>query len=508
MHVIVIVKETKSVTVVCLLQEYRVTSRQRQLAVLTPSRLIELAYMSALLEQYPFSKSQPVSNKVEVIRTFLNKVVTVVPLESIGYAIGYSEYSLAVHCTRVLLESKIVLPPSQLMSEGILQAGMLLQGRGVPQHVMAQQRKQLLAKIVQSLPYNVYSQFQADYGISRTDNKFTMDIMTTIPAGLSTSVSMECTEPLKEKPQKEVDYLGILHKRIHSDFIRMAQEGNVKIICGLSIELLYFVGFSSETENSTSHFESPLDVLRQGNKKLTALAGECRAHTSSKNNSKMLDTVNEIRQHSLAICTALLGGFMEQQEIDIPLVKSCKDRSTAFSLLGPASVGVWALANLKYAHISPLLSKCRGNQLLVKIKKYVEAIFEREAMNEAESEQYSAKLQFMVHGLATTVTCNSQYVSYSLERQLVEVCRDRKIDIDTPLDDLIKKWGRLFEENILSLVALSHRPLIARWLKWALMVHNLREKLAQYTAVGVVGLVNSGKSTLVNSLFKIDVSEF
>ena len=59
------------------------TSRQRQLAVLTPSRLIELAYMSALLEQYPFSKSQPVSNKVEDIRTFLDKVVRVVPLESI-----------------------------------------------------------------------------------------------------------------------------------------------------------------------------------------------------------------------------------------------------------------------------------------------------------------------------------------------------------------------------------------------------------------------------------------
>ena len=486
------------------------TSRQRQLAVLTPSRLIELAYMSALLEQYPFSKSQPVSNKVEVIRTFLDKVVTVVPLESIGYAIGYSEYSLAVHCTRVLMESKIELPPSQLMSEGLFQAGQLLQGRGVPPHVMAHQRKQLVAKIVQSIPYHpkVSSQLQADYRISHSDNKFTMDIMTTIPAGLSTSVSMEYTEPLKEIPQKEVDSLVILQKRIHSDWVNQAQEGRDKIICGLSIEQLYSVGYSSETKKSMSHFESPLDVLRQGNKKLTALAGECRAHTSSKNNSKMLDTVNEIRKRSLAICTALLGGFMEQQKISIPLVKSRKDRSTAFSLLGPASVGVWALSNLKYADISPLLSQCHGNQLLVKIENYVKAIFEREAMNEAESEQYAAKLQFIVQGLATTVTCNSQYVSYSLERQLVEVCRDRKIDIDTPLDDLIKKWGRLFEENILSLVALSHRPLIARWLKWALMVHNLREKLAQYTAVGVVGLVNSGKSTLVNSLFKIDVSGF
>ena len=38
------------------------------------------------------------------------------------------------------------------------------------------------------------------------------------------------------------------------------------------------------------------------------------------------------------------------------------------------------------------------------------------------------------------------------------------------------------------------------------MVHNLREELAKYTAVGVAGLVNSGKSNLVNSLFGIQVS--
>ena len=501
MHVIVIVKET-SVTVIFSLQEYRVTSRQRQLAVLTPSRLIELAYMSALLEQYPFSKSQQVSNKVEVIKTFLIKVVRVVPLESIGYAIGYGEYSLAVHCTRVLMESKIELPPSQLMSEGLAQAVNYVRGRGVPPQIMAHARKQLEAKVKQ---YSTPSIFPVCFMISDTDNKLRMYA---VAPDLSESVSIDYHEPLKDIQQKESENLLKLQHKMESDCLHEAQEGGIKIICGLSIEQLYFVGYSSEAEQSTSQFESPLDVLRRGNKKLTALAGECRAHTSSKKNSKMLDTVNEIRKRSLAICTALLGGFMEQQEISIPLVKSRKDRSTAFSLLGPASVGVWALSNLKYADISPLLSQCRGNQLLVKIENYVKAIFEREAMNEAESEQYAAKLQFIVQGLETTVTCNSQYVSYSLERQLVEVCRDRKIDIDTSLDDLIKKWGRLFEENILSLVAFSHRPLIARWLKWALMVHNLREKLAQYTAVGVVGLVNSGKSTLVNSLFKIDVSGF
>ena len=119
--------------------------------------------------------------------------------------------------------------------------------------------------------------------------------------------------------------------------------------------------------------------------------------------------------------------------------------------------------------------------------------------------RYAAKLQFMVQGMRKTVTCNSQYISYSFERQLVAVCKERKIDASIPLDILVKKWCGLFRDNTLSLVREGYRPLIARWLKWALMIHNLREKLAKYTSIGVVGLVNSGKSKLINTLFGIQV---
>ena len=68
---------------------------------------------------------------------------------------------------------------------------------------------------------------------------------------------------------------------------------------------------------------SPLDVLRQGNSELTRLAEELMSatekSTSTKSNAEMLQTVNNIRKDNLAICTALLGGFMEQQWIVIPL---------------------------------------------------------------------------------------------------------------------------------------------------------------------------------------------
>ena len=119
---------------------------------------------------------------------------------------------------------------------------------------------------------------------------------------------------------------------------------------------------------------------------------------------------------------------------------------------------------------------------------------------------YAGKLQFMVQGLEKTVSCNSQYISYSLERQLVALCNTLNITADTPTKKLIEEWDTLFKKDVLSLVIPSHRPLVARWMRWALMIHNLREELAKYMAVGVVGLVNSGKSRLVNSLFHIQVS--
>jgi len=69
----------------------------------------------------------------------------------------------------------------------------------------------------------------------------------------------------------------------------------------------------------------------------------------------------------------------------------------------------------------------------------------------------------------------------------------------------VKQWDEIFKGDALSLVAKSHRSLVARWIKWAVLVHDLRESLAKYTCVGVTGLVNSGKSYLVSKLFGIEV---
>lgn len=74
------------------------TVRQYQLAKLTPSQVIELAYLSALLEQFGDGvESHRISHKFQVIQTFLENVVKVVPFESIVYAISTND-SQEQHC--------------------------------------------------------------------------------------------------------------------------------------------------------------------------------------------------------------------------------------------------------------------------------------------------------------------------------------------------------------------------------------------------------------------------
>ena len=478
------------------------STRQRQLAVLTPSQLIELAYLSALLEQYPFHKSQPISTKVETIKIFLEKVVQVVPLESITYAMAYSRYKVAKFCAESLVESKINLPVSVLMHNGLRDAYLHLSAGTVS---VINTTDRVAEEIRDKYPHlkNELSHYNVIQGP-------TGKILRVIyPMGTVTNEAIKSVEV----PDDELIQSKYLDEIISMERLQMQNMQNYAsiVICETNIEHLYHISSHSESQQQ-SLFKSPLDILREGKSTLTRLARQLidakEKQTSKVCNVVLLKKVNQIRAFDLAICTALLGGFMEQQKVEIPLVKSQLNQSLAFAVNGPASVGVWALSSLKYEDIHPILSRCRGKQLLVSIERYIKSISKSISTQEVESkdEQYAAKLQFIVQGLKKTVTYNSQYVSYSLERQLVEICKERSIDSETSLDELNKKWGGFFKENILSLVARTHRSLVARWLKWALMVHSLREKLAEYTAVGVVGLVNSGKSRLVSSLFKIQVT--
>ena len=484
------------------IQKYNTTTRQEQLAKLVPSQVIELAYLSTLLEQH--CGSSLLSHKLEIFRTFLEDVVQVVPFESIAYAITNGNPHTTVQCLRALKVDNTKIPRSMMMYIGLREAGYQLE-YGIPSELLLSMEQQAAEKAGQS----EYGLFNLSENVYTDSGKFVYETYSCLPGtGLPLSEPMKFQTdisnfkpriPVNKQIVEDVKHLqDILHPEFTITSI-VDREFQTEIVSKANIEDLYPV--SSE---GSSGLKSPLNVLISGRQQLTELSKKL---SESNCNQKMLEIVNTIRHDELDTCTSLLGGFMHQGLVYISLSSRKHPQNDVF-FLSTASVGVWALFSLDYQHIKPILSKCQGEQLLIKLSDHVKGISgTSQESDDRRFNPYAAKLQFIAQGMAKTVTmsCNAQNVSYSLERQLVELCNDRNISAAIPLSDITGKWSVLFKGNILSLVHYKCRLLVARWLKWALMIHNLREELAKYTAVGVVGLVNSGKSKLVNTLFGIKV---
>jgi hypothetical protein len=125
--------------------------------------------------------------------------------------------------------------------------------------------------------------------------------------------------------------------------------------------------------------------------------------------------------------------------------------------------------------------------------------------SEHQFPDYDERMEFLVGSMKKSVTCNQSYISYSLERQVEDQCKKRNIYHNTPVEEILDQWNDNFEDETLTLVPNEYRRLVARWIKWSLMINNLRESLARQTAIGVIGLVNSGKSKFVRSLFGKEV---
>ena len=436
----------------------------------------------------------------DCIQVFLKNVVKVVPFESIAYAIANGNHETSVKCVMFLLSESVKIPSSLLMINGLLSARHRLE-TGFPARLI--QSAQAMSR------HNMkYVDLSTSYKVmvkKLDEDTLVVHSFEEHPSAGSTSDS----EPIKVNMKKFHSYrtpcnsnlaeqIFDLQSRTHSNTAVVHDPTTRQLICGMDIESVY-----ETNRKHPNSLNSPIDILVDGRKKLKKLADRARKCKSQVLNQEMLATVNEIRNNELDSCTSLLGGFMDQESVGIALGKS----SDVLGLSAPASVGVWTLFSLDYSKIKPILAQCRGEQLLVKVMDHVKGISGVDPDNDdVEYNPYAAKLQFMAQGMTKTVTCNTRYVTYSLERQLVELCHEKKIDDTTSLSELNRKWSNFFKDNMLSLVDVGCRPLIARWIKWALMIHDLREELAKYTAVGVVGLVNSGKSKLVSTLFGIQVS--
>lgn len=258
---------------------------------------------------------------------------------------------------------------------------------------------------------------------------------------------------------------------------------------------------------------TPLPHILQNARKcladLSASHKEAKLGVAAKN-SNMLEEVNKIIEGDLKPCVEMLGGFMEQQ-IKVPLVKNPRNTAKALRTMNFGAIGVWALFSLSEDDIEHILKSKRNKALVIQIAEFIGSTVSKDVASKQHDTElttsYDAKLQFLLQGLKLqqTITCSSSYISYSLERELVSICKECNITTTTKVEYIINNWPKCFDKTALALVPVSHQQLLARWLVWALNIYQLREGLANYTTVGVIGLVNCGKSTLVNKVFKIEV---
>ena len=510
----------------CILQEpYSFNLRQIQLAKNTPTEVIQLAFLSAMLEQYPERAcGKGPSERLKDVTHFLEEAVKVVPIESIFTAIAYMDDDTSLECAKAIVAAQPKIPPSLMMFAGA-QRAVLRMRTGVPAQItdilidvltrgiISSRRCVGMPIISISAPKHNQIKVTVSTPVGFAPQSYSDIIQRNVPELIWDTI--ESTEDLPPLPP-ELNATIATHPKLADRLDKYAvplsiSEKVCNLISNLSIEHVYPVDSHRRYATHISTLQSPLEVLRDAREKITSFIEDSQQedHNTSQgtqsSNEQMLTLVRDINEHILAICAALLGAFMEQQ-IRIPLIKSEIGTAGVLSeMTSPVAMGVWALFSMGFEELQDKLSSLQGDPLFVEIADYISGVLSDNLQKPSHrSSKYDGKLQFLLQGIKRTVSCSSQYISYSLEHQL---CSNLKFDKGTTIKKLIDSWDEIFHGDALSLVAKSHRPLIARWLKWAILIHDLRESLAKYTCVGVTGLVNSGKSQLVSRLFGVQVSK-
>ena len=345
-----------------------------------------------------------------------------------------------------------------------------------------------------------------------TNSQFTQKSQCLASVPLKVSPKHERGLLAEYHPELILHYFQLLSVAVNDKAEKLDDLGSLNLISGRNIGEAYPISEVISPATAVSAFTPLPQILRKAREDLASLS---RGHKEAKLGSRatlncdMLDKVNNIIENHLNPCVTMLGGFMEQQ-IRVPLVNNPFDTAKALQTDNSGAVGVWALFALDEKDIASILSSKQNRTLVIQITKFIEGVLSSNTAKERIGEQitsYNAKLQFLLQGMNKTVTCSSHYISYSLERELVGICKERKITTTTKVGDILFNWDTQFAATALVLVPKPYRPLLARWLIWALYIHCLREGLAKYTTVGVIGLVNSGKSTLVNKVFGRQVSK-
>lgn len=438
--------------------------------------------------------------------------MSVVPVESLFYAIAKGKPEVMLECCEILCSKAIPTTsvPSDFFLTGMKDAlGHIRRCQSIIKSMHGRPSERIYSALVQLSAKPIHERY--DHNVQqmwRLQHAFVRNLF--------------CEE--KPFPQLPWDEFNPLLNETISCIVKFLKKYKKRgkrrkrhTVCSIDLEVIYPSTKREMLHGRKTCCKAPMTLLTEGKKELSRFseeliaehAGYTEESASAKTNRMMLTVLTKLRS-DFETCSTLLGAFMESQ-VHIPLEKAGGDNYVNKIAEQASSFGlsVWGLLILPFEYLKQMIGSFSEEfgQFFIDFSRHSDDT-EDFAFPSSEHQfpDYDEKLEFLVGSMKQSWTCNQKYVSYSLERQLEDQCKKRNIFHGTHIDEILAQWNSNFEDETLTLVPNQYRPLVARWIKWSLMINNLRESLASQTAIGVIGLVNSGKSKFVRSMFGKEVS--
>jgi hypothetical protein len=483
--------------VISLLQLNKLSPGCRKLAKFEPDDLLEFAFMMSLLERRPHRSSSPSSQPTHLsqstpffdsFKKFLRDIAEVVPYESILCTIAQCHDKKVVERDlRILKKLGFEFPFSLSMYASSFVTIFKIQ------HETSVEASFLKQQPLEDFAYFMWSKAKYMKGTSTKPgvDSFSAEVFTD-------SYMFGSQDILSD------DSLH-LQKMVQSSLRSINSLSEVEAISSKPASHLYKPSGAAPVASSVPSQEpkclnSPIAVLISGREALHRNSDNSAVRLYEEMTSQpqsydeTMKVLKNARRVHFDFCTRVLCGFMHQH-VRVP-----------FTEVNPMTF--WKHLRYQIAPYSDIL-KDDSEFWTSLLKRCQRAITKGSQVVERT---YNSKLEFLITNIvpeadseAHPTATSTEYSTYMLEKKLKAICSERNIGEQTSVDKMVLEWQKNFRGCPMANIAPSHRSLISRWIKWSLTVHELRLLLENHITIAITGLVNSGKTQLIRSLFGFDV---
>ncbi|XP_046841094.1 uncharacterized protein LOC124435191 [Xenia sp. Carnegie-2017] len=430
---------------------YSVTQRQQQLAKHRPSEIIELAFLSALLEKRITTHS---SIKMKSIKDFFTDAVSVVPIESLFYAIGESSSDVILDCCEILSTSEI---NSETLTNSEISVKVLENALFRIRRCQSLLPEENLTDEMSSLEnYRILMHESLEVSARRHHliglKEFVLSSRKDFKERSVSQLSLEKIGPMLKKSTSHIMHLLEDRKPKRRNRRRKSAP-----IYKTDLNVIYpNVDAVDGTKKNDRSCKAPMTLLNDGKNKLLQLCEELTAEpqqcatseiSSCSLNNRMLEVLNGLL-NEFETCSTLLGTFMQSQ-VQIPLEHAGNDKyvNEIARYANSFGLSVWGLLIVPFNYLEQMIrSSGEFGQLVIELSRRLNDF--REYMfptDERELFDYDEKLHFLLGSMKKSIAWNKNYVSYPLERQLEHQCSKRNIYYHTPIEIILQQWNTKFE---------------------------------------------------------------